>query len=57
MNCGNCTFTENAPEMIGRIMGAVRYCPIHGVYVRPDEPPCEHGEDSDGNKLLELTKH
>lgn len=41
--CGNCAIKENAPEMVRRVMGAIHYCPVHGVYVRPDEAACEHG--------------
>ena len=55
--CANCTIKENAPEMIRRVMGAIYFCPIHGVYVRPDEPPCGHGEDSEGRRLLENPNH
>ena len=55
--CGNCAIKENAPEMVRRVMGAIHYCPVHGVYVRPDEAACEHGEDAEGRRLLEITKH
>ena len=43
--------------MVRRVMGAIYYCQVHGVYVRPDEAACEHGEDAEGRRLLEITKH
>ena len=53
-SCGQCAIKENAPEMVRRVMGAINFCPVHGVYVRPDEPPCGHGEDAEGRRLFEL---
>jgi len=52
MTCENCALKEAPTDQIRRIMGAIYFCPIHDVYVRPDEPPCEHGEAEDGTKLL-----
>ena len=41
-SCGTCRLKINAPAQVVAVMGAIHYCPIHRVYVRPDEPPCVH---------------
>jgi len=43
-SCGTCRLKINAPAQVVAVMGAIHYCPIHRVYVRPDEPPCVHHE-------------
>ena len=53
--CAKCSIKENAPDTISRVMGAIYFCPVHGVYVRPDEAACEHGTDAEGRRLLEIT--
>lgn len=43
-NCGSCARATRAPRNLARIIGAVRYCHVHAVYVRTDETPCPHFE-------------
>ena len=45
--CRRCPHIEPPPADIARVMGEVYYCPIHGVYVRPDDCACSH-IDRDG---------
>ena len=40
--CADCAEKEDAPAHIIRCVGLVHFCPIHGVYVRPDETACSH---------------
>ena len=42
--CRVCTAKEDAPAHIRRCVGEVYFCPVHCVYVRPDEIACSHIE-------------
>lgn len=51
--CSRCTLKEAAPGDITRIVGELYFCPVHDLYVRPDEAACDHGEDEYGAKLAQ----
>jgi len=45
--CATCSLKESAPRHIVRCAGELYYCPIHNVYVRPDESACEHYDETE----------
>ena len=47
--CGDCSEAEAAGRDLLRALGRrVMYCPVHRVYVEPEETACRHFPDLEG---------